>query len=95
MTKDTFCINIIYTASGRVGTFQKISDTEGSFTTTLGDSNNFGEPVAALGDVNGDDTVDLAVGVNGDDDGGSDRGAVYVLFMNDNGEVAPSIPEDQ
>ena len=70
-----------------MGTFQKISDTEGSFTATLDDSDNFGWSVAALGDVNGDGLVDLAVGAYSDDDGGFNRGALYVLFMNDNGEV--------
>ena len=33
---------------------------------------------------------DLAVGAKGDDDGGSDSGAVYILFMNSDGSVESS-----
>ena len=31
--------------------------------------------------------MDLAVGTRGDDDGGSDRGAVWILFMREDGMV--------
>ena len=31
--------------------------------------------------------VDLAVGAHGDDDGGSGRGAVHILFLNSDGTV--------
>ena len=37
--------------------------------------------MAALGDLDGDGVGDLAVGALGDDDGGSARGAVWVLFL--------------
>ncbi len=40
-----------------------------------------------MADSNGVDVGDLAVGAAGDDDGGSNRGAIYVLFMASNGEV--------
>jgi cysteine-rich repeat protein len=36
---------------------------------------------AALGDLDGGDVGDLAVGAYGDGDGGSARGAVWVLFL--------------
>ena len=41
----------------------------------------FGLSVASIGDLNGDGVLDVLVGAAGDDDGGSDRGAVYVLFI--------------
>ncbi len=72
---------------GTVKSHQKISDTQGGFTGTLDDSDTFGITVAALGDLDGDGVGDLAVGANGDDDGGATRGAVWVLFLNTDGTV--------
>ncbi|MCH8345154.1 MAG: FG-GAP repeat protein [Planctomycetes bacterium] len=53
---------------GWVLSHQKISDTQGGFTGTLGD-------------LDGDGVGDLAVGAHADDDGGENRGAVWVLFL--------------
>ena len=50
-------------------------------------NDNFGVCVDSIGDVNGDNIVDLAVGAYRDDDGGSNRGSVYVLFMDTDGTV--------
>ncbi|MCH7574705.1 MAG: FG-GAP repeat protein [Candidatus Marinimicrobia bacterium] len=74
-------------SNGTVKSFQKISDTAGSFTATLDDGDQFGTSVAALGDLDGDTVPDMAVGVLGDGDGGTEHGAVYILFMNTNGTV--------
>ncbi|MEE9297390.1 MAG: integrin alpha, partial [Phycisphaerae bacterium] len=72
---------------GTVKSHQKISDTQGGFTGMLDDQDTFGITVAALGDHDGDGVGDLAVGANGDDDGGAIRGAVWVLFLNTDGTV--------
>ncbi|MEM9036561.1 MAG: FG-GAP-like repeat-containing protein [Actinomycetota bacterium] len=72
---------------GSVKTEQKISSTSGGLTGPLDDGDRFGHAITALGDLDGDGVVDLAVGVYEDDDGGSRRGAVYVLFMNRDGTV--------
>ncbi len=74
-------------SDGTVKAHQKISDTEGGFTGVLDDSDSFGVSAASLGDLDGDGVVDLAVGVWGDDDGGLERGAVWVLFLNSDGTV--------
>ena len=66
---------------GWVLSHQKISDTEGGFTGVLDDDGFFGTSVASLGDLDGDGVGDLAVGAPGDDDGGTGRGAVWVLFL--------------
>ena len=66
---------------------QKISDTEGGFTGILDDWERFGTSVALLGDLDGDGVDDLAVGASRDDDGGEDRGAVWILFLNTDGTV--------
>ncbi|MCH8345139.1 MAG: FG-GAP repeat protein [Planctomycetes bacterium] len=63
-----------------VKSHQKISDTQGGFTGILDNGDLFGL-VASLGDLNGDGVGDLAVGAQWDDDGGTDRGAVYILFL--------------
>jgi hypothetical protein len=73
---------------GTVKVHQKISDTEGEFTGILANFDRFGTSVASLGDLDGDEVVDLAVGARGDDDGRGDRrGAVWILFLNSNGTV--------
>src|SRR5262249_23849146 len=43
--------------------------------------------LAGLGDLDGDGIEDLAVGAPTDDDGGTDQGAVWVLFLNASGTV--------
>ena len=73
--------------NGTVKSHQKISDTQGGFTGVLDDSDWFGSSVASLGDLDGDGVGDLAVGAIRDDDGGVDRGAVWVLFLNTDGTV--------
>jgi hypothetical protein len=72
---------------GTVKTLQKISSTEGNFDGNLNSDDRFGSAVAGIGDIDGDGVNDLAVGANQDDDGGSDRGAVWILFMNTDGTV--------
>ncbi|MHC4108331.1 MAG: hypothetical protein ACYSTY_09640, partial [Planctomycetota bacterium] len=67
---------------GTVKSHQEISDTEGGFTGALDDYDYFGWSVASLGDLDGDGVGDLAVGALYDDDGGPNRGAVWVLFLN-------------
>jgi len=72
---------------GTVKSFQKISDTEGGFEGILDDDDQFGHGITEIGDLNGDDIYDIVVGAHHDDDGGFDRGAVYILFMNRDGTV--------
>ena len=57
----------------------------------LSDDDGFGRSVAAIGDLDGDGVQDLAVGANGDDNGGTDHGAVHVMFMNGNGSVKDTV----
>ena len=74
-------------SDGRVDTQQKIADGAGGFDGNLDDDDRFGSAVAAIGDLNGDGVTDLATGAPGDDDGGTDRGAVWILFLNAEGKV--------
>lgn len=74
-------------ANGTVNTFQKISQTAGNLNLTLDNDDSFGCSVENLGDINGDGITDIAVGAFKDDDGGTDRGAVYILMLDSNGMV--------
>ena len=74
-------------SDGTVKSHQKISDTQGNFTGALGDYDYFGVSVASLGDQDGDGAGDIAVGAHKDDDGGDDKGAVWILFLNADGTV--------
>ena len=53
----------------------------------LDNSDEFGIDVGGLGDLDGDGIEDIVVGAHQDDDGTSNFGAVYVLFLNSNGTV--------
>ncbi len=66
---------------GRVYAQYKISMNSGSFPGLLQGGDVFGGAVAHLGDLDGDGVDDIAVGAEGDDDGGSFAGALWVLRL--------------
>ncbi len=74
-------------ADGTVKNHQKISSTDGNFTGAFDDADFFGYAVDSIGDLNNDGITDIVVGAPGDDDGGTNRGAVWILFLNRNGTV--------
>ena len=66
-------------AVGLVESHQKISDLHGDLPSgLLTDSDEFGGSVGNIGDLDGDDLSDIAVGASGDDDGGSGRGLDHI-----------------
>jgi hypothetical protein len=75
-------------ADGTVASEQKISATAGGFGGALDDGDGFGVSVSSPGDLDGDGTEDLAVGAFRDDDGGTDQGALWILFLESDGTVA-------
>ena len=74
-------------ADAQVVSEQKVSALAGGLTDLLHDSDGYGGAITNIGDVDGDLVDDLAVGAQGDDVNGTDRGAVWILFMNSNGTV--------
>src|SRR5262245_49901244 len=90
---DRGAVYILFLSSaGTVLSSQKISNTQGNFNDILSDSDQLGDGVANLGDIDGGGpgVKALAVGASGDDDGGTDRGAVYIMFLSGNGSVLSS-----
>ena len=66
---------------------RKINEGSGGFSGDLREGDQFGESLAQLDDLNGDGVRDLAVGAMGDDTGGIEVGAVWILFLNKDGTV--------
>ncbi len=60
---------------------------------TLRDNDRFGSSVASLGDLDGSGgaVAVLAVGAYADDAGGTDRGALHLLYLNTDGSVQKTV----
>ncbi len=74
-------------ADGTVKAWDKISATQGNFTGLLSPVDHFGISIDTIGDLDGNQVVDFAVGAYFDDDGGTDAGAVWILFMENDGTI--------
>jgi cysteine-rich repeat protein len=68
-------------SDGKVKSHARISDTQGGFGGALQNEDRFGRAVTSLGDLDDDGMTDLAVGTIFDDGGGSNRGAVWNVFL--------------
>jgi hypothetical protein len=76
-------------ADGTLETRVELGDPTPGLEGVLLDGHAFGSAAAALGDLDGNGALDLAVGAPGDDAGGSasDRGAVWIVFRAPGGGV--------
>lgn len=90
---DQGAVWLLTLSSGLVQSEVKICEWGSSFAGDLDADDHFGYAVASfqaehlLGDLDADGVSDLAVGAPWDDDGGSNKGAVWILLMNANGTV--------
>lgn len=79
---------LLLNADGSAKSSVKIADGQGGIPAdTFSNVDNFGIDLCPLGDLDGDDVIDLAVTAYRDDTGGDQRGALYILFLNANGTV--------
>lgn len=76
-----------FDASGLVVSEQEIGPFTGGFGGPLLDGDRFGSALVSIGDVDGDGTNDLAVGAEGDADLDLSGGAVWILFLTQDGSV--------
>ena len=67
--------------------YVKIENNSGGFIANLQSGDRFSRDHDQAGDINGDGIIDLVLGARSDDDGATDAGAVYILFMNNDGTV--------
>ena len=63
-----------------VDSYYKISKTQGGFFGSLDNDDKFGNP-ECIGDLNNDGINDFVIAAPGDDDGGINKGAIWILFM--------------
>ena len=84
-----FILGTAWASPGTVLSNQKISDLEGNFTAVIDNLDELGGACVHLGDLDGagPSVAAMAIGASLDDDGGGDRGAVYILFMAADGTV--------
>lgn len=78
---------------GTITNYIKISSGNSGFSATINDNDFFGEGVCGIGDLDGDLRYDIAIGAAGDDDGGSNRGAIYILHLQ--GPLVLGAPEQE
>ena len=73
--------------NGSLRSNSKISMDTGGLVADLDTRDQLGRALAPIGDFDGDGVPDLAAGACRDDDGGVNRGAIYLLCMSRDGSV--------
>ncbi len=67
--------------------FVKIENGSGGMIADIESGDRFSRDHDSAGDINGDGITDLVIGARSDDDGATDAGAVYIVFLNNDGTV--------
>ncbi len=79
---------VLLTPQGTARACRKVSEVYGGFDGELENIDLFGYGIGALGDLNGDGNLDLAVGAPRDSDGVTLGGGLWVLFLEPMTELA-------
>src|SRR5690606_2798575 len=82
-----FAVNLIYSQEYNVASYNKISAETIDDFYDVDYEDWFGHSVEGIGDLNGDGVNDIAIGANQDDDGGENKGAIYILFLNEDTSI--------
>ena len=61
--------------------------TRGAFGALINTTDGLGQSIANLGDVDGDNITDIAVGAPFDDDNGTSSGSIMIIFLNADGTM--------
>ena len=78
-TGSIYIVNLNF--DGTALNHQKISASSGGFTADISDEDRLGHSVKVIGDLNNDSVLDLLATSFMDDDGNTDVGAIYILFL--------------
>ena len=82
------CLYLLFLKKdGTIAGASKITEGQTGFTGDLQQGDRFGTAVCSLGDHDGNGTADLVVGAWRDDTGGTDQGALWVLFLDASAQV--------
>ena len=85
---DGAAYTLFLNTDGTVAAFNEISDGIGGLPAgTLDPGDLFGSGADGAGDINGDGIDDFLVGARNDDTGGTNRGAMHILYMTATGQV--------
>lgn len=86
-------IFLSYNVNGQINTqwgpdgYVKIENGLNGMVANLESGDRFSRDHDQAGDINGDGIIDLVIGARSDDDGATDAGAVYIVFLNSDGTV--------
>jgi hypothetical protein len=78
---------IFLNANGTPKSIVRIAEGAGGFTGDLDLDDDFGYSMASVPDLDGDGVGELAIGAPLDDDGGTDRGALWLCFLRADGSI--------
>lgn len=83
-------VSLVPSASELYGplSYLRTANNQNGLVAEIDSGDRFGRDHDRAGDINGDGIIDLVIGARSDDDGATDAGAVYILFMNADGSVA-------
>lgn len=71
----------------KVKSYKEIGEFQNGFSQSLDFNDGFGGHLTTIGDLDSNGVDEIVAAAAGDDDGGTDRGAVYILYMKADGTV--------